>query len=76
MANPRQRRKAKSSTHKAISHSKRAKRLQKKMPGEGPNSATSTAVASVLPYEEADAELSNLCSNLWTESFARCMGPI
>ncbi|KAF8558446.1 hypothetical protein OG21DRAFT_1504183 [Imleria badia] len=32
MANPRQRRKAKSSTHKAISHSKRAKRLQKKMP--------------------------------------------
>jgi nucleolar protein 16 len=32
MANPRQRRKAKSSTHKAISHSKKAKRLQKKMP--------------------------------------------
>ncbi|KAN0075321.1 Ribosome biogenesis protein Nop16 [Tylopilus felleus] len=32
MANPRQRRKAKSSTHKPIAHSKRAKRLQKKMP--------------------------------------------
>jgi len=32
MANPRQRRKAKSSTHKPVSHSKRAKRLQKKMP--------------------------------------------
>ncbi|KIJ60671.1 hypothetical protein HYDPIDRAFT_98309 [Hydnomerulius pinastri MD-312] len=32
MANPRQRRKAKSSTHKAISHSKRAKKLLKKMP--------------------------------------------
>ncbi|KAG8217339.1 ribosome biogenesis protein Nop16 [Butyriboletus roseoflavus] len=32
MANPRQRRKAKSSTHTAISHSRRAKRLQKKMP--------------------------------------------
>ncbi|KIJ17215.1 hypothetical protein PAXINDRAFT_73884 [Paxillus involutus ATCC 200175] len=32
MANPRQRRKTKSSTHKAVSHSKRAKRLMKKMP--------------------------------------------
>ncbi|KAF8136112.1 ribosome biogenesis protein Nop16 [Boletus edulis] len=32
MANPRQRRKARSSSHKAVSHSKRAKRLQKKMP--------------------------------------------
>ncbi|KAG9318281.1 ribosome biogenesis protein Nop16 [Chiua virens] len=32
MANPRQRRKGKSSTYKAISCSKRAKRLQKKMP--------------------------------------------
>ncbi|KAH7889893.1 ribosome biogenesis protein Nop16 [Phlebopus sp. FC_14] len=32
MANPRQRRKAKSHTHKAVSHSKRAKRLVKKMP--------------------------------------------
>jgi len=32
MANPRQRRKAKSSTHKAISHSRRAKKILKKMP--------------------------------------------
>jgi len=32
MANPRQRRKAKSSSHKAISHSKRAKRVLRKMP--------------------------------------------
>ncbi|KAG0705365.1 ribosome biogenesis protein Nop16 [Suillus ampliporus] len=32
MANPRQRRKAKSSTHKAVSHSRRAKKILKKMP--------------------------------------------
>ncbi|KAG2061209.1 hypothetical protein BDR06DRAFT_946633 [Suillus hirtellus] len=32
MANPRQRRKAKSSTHKTVSHSRRAQRLLKKMP--------------------------------------------
>ncbi|KAH7909714.1 ribosome biogenesis protein Nop16 [Hygrophoropsis aurantiaca] len=32
MANPRQRRKAKSSSHKAVSHSQRAKKLLKKMP--------------------------------------------
>lgn len=32
MANPRQRRKAKSSTHKTVSHSRRAQKLLKKMP--------------------------------------------
>ncbi|KAG2149393.1 ribosome biogenesis protein Nop16 [Suillus clintonianus] len=32
MANPRQRRKAKSSTHKAVSHSRRAQKILKKMP--------------------------------------------
>ncbi|KAG1749012.1 ribosome biogenesis protein Nop16 [Suillus paluster] len=32
MANPRQRRKAKSSTHRAVSHSRRAKKILKKMP--------------------------------------------
>ncbi|OJA17430.1 hypothetical protein AZE42_04813, partial [Rhizopogon vesiculosus] len=32
MANPRQRRKAKSSTHKAVSHSRRAKKILRKMP--------------------------------------------
>ncbi|KIL00650.1 hypothetical protein PAXRUDRAFT_74382, partial [Paxillus rubicundulus Ve08.2h10] len=37
MANPRQRRKTKSSTHQAVSHSKRAKRLMKKMPGNETN---------------------------------------
>jgi nucleolar protein 16 len=33
MANPRQRRKARSSSHKPVSHSRRAKKLLKKQPG-------------------------------------------
>lgn len=72
MANPRQRRKAKSATHKAISHSKRAKQLLKKMPGKHPGKATPGVISAV----RKEAEQLSHCSNPRTEGFARRMGPI